>query len=109
MEPLKGKTTGTLIPESVSTKLQRIAYLAREAPQRALLSLAHYIDVEFLCEAFRRTRKDAATGVDGQSGAEYGAHLEENLQGLLDRFKSGCYQAPPVRRVYVPKGDGSTT
>jgi len=106
---LKGQTAGTPMPGSVLTKLQRIARLAREAPQRALLSLAHYIDLEFLREAFRRTRKDAATGVDGQSGADYGAHLEENLQGLLDRFKSGRYHAPPVRRVYVPKGEGRTT
>ena len=109
MEPLKGQRTGTPIPESFSTKLQRIAHLAREAAQRALLSLAHYIDLEFLREAFRRTRKDAATGVDGQSGADYAEHLEENLQGLLDRFKSGRYHAPPVRRAYVPKGDGSAT
>lgn len=108
MEPLQGQTAGTPMPESVSTKLQRIAQLAREAPQRALLSLAHYIDIEFLHEAFRRTRKEAAPGVDGQSGAEYAEHLEENLQGLLDRFKSGRYHAPPVRRAYVPKGDGTT-
>jgi len=70
------------------------------------LSLAHYIDIEFLHEAFRRTRKDGATGVDGQTGKEYEGRLEENLQSLLDRFKSGTYQAPPVRRTYVPKDDG---
>lgn len=99
---------GTLIPEGISTKLQRIAQLAREAPQRACLSLAHYLDLAFLREAFRRTRKDAAAGVDGQSGADYAEHLEENLQGLLARFKSGRYHAPPVRRAYVPKGDGTT-
>jgi len=70
------------------------------------LSLAHYIDVEFLHEAFRRTRKDGAPGVDGQTGKEYEERLEENLQSLLDRFKSGTYQAPPVRRTFVPKDDG---
>ena len=45
-------------------------------------------------------------GVDGQTGEDYEEHLEENLQLLLDRFKSGRYKAPPVRRTYVPKGDG---
>jgi RNA-directed DNA polymerase len=70
------------------------------------LSLAHYVDVEVLHEAFRRTRKDGAPGVDGQTGKEYEGRLEENLQSLLDRFKSGTYQAPPVRRTYVPKDDG---
>jgi RNA-directed DNA polymerase len=103
---LEGKITGTPISDSVSTKLQRIADLAREAPERAFLSLAHHIDVEFLREAFRRTRKDGATGVDGQTGEDYEEQLEENLRSLLDRFKSGRYKAPPVRRTYVPKGDG---
>lgn len=94
--------------ESVSTKLQRIAQLAREDRKRALISLAHHIDVDFLREAYRRTRKDGAPGVDDQTAAAYGENLEENLQSLLDRFKSGRYQAPPVRRAYIPKGSDPT-
>ncbi len=96
------------MPEGVSTKLPRIAQLAREAPQRALLSLAHYLDLAVLCEAFRRTRQEAAPGGDGQRGADYAEHVEEKLQGLLDRCKAGRYPAPPVRRVSVPKGEGTT-
>lgn len=96
-------------PTNISTKLQRIAELAKEAPQLAFTTLAHHIDKDLLREAYRRTRKDAAVGIDGQTGAEYGANLEANLQSLLDRVKSGKYQAPPVRRVYIPKGDGSKT
>ncbi len=90
--------------ESVSTRLQRIAQLAREDPERVLVSLAHHIDVDLLQEAYRRTRKDGAPGVDGQTAAAYEENLGENLRSLLDRFKSGCYHAPPVRRVYIPKG-----
>jgi group II intron reverse transcriptase/maturase len=60
-------------------------------------------------EAFHRTRKDAAPGVDGQTADEYGLHLLENLRGLLDRAKSGAYRAPPVRRVHIPKGTGKET
>ncbi len=95
--------------ENVSTRLLRIAKLAREAPERALTNLAHHIDVEFLREAYRRTRKDGAVGVDGQTACEYAKDLEANLQSLLNRFKSGAYRAPPVRRVHIPKGDGSKT
>ena len=95
---------------TVSTRLQRIAELAREAPERAFLSLAHHIDVELLREAYRRTRKDGAAGVDGQTAARVrGATWRRTSESLLDRFKSGTYQAPPVRRVYIPKGDGSKT
>jgi len=92
--------------EIVSTKLQRIAELARRLPAEPLTTLAHHIDVEFLKEAYRRTRKDGATGVDGQTAEEYAANLEGNLESLLDRLKTGTYRAPPVRRVQIPKGDG---
>ena len=99
---------GTPNLESVSTRLQRIAQLAQEDRSRSLVSLAHHIDRDLLREAYRRTRKDGAPGVDGQTAADYEENLEENLQSLLDRFKSGGYKAPPVRRVYIPKGDDPT-
>ena len=99
------KRTQTL--DNVSTKLQRIAELARTAPQMPIRTLAHHIDVEFLRVAYDRTRKDGAVGVDDQTAADYAADLESNLQSLLDRFKSGTYRAPPVRRVEIPKGDGT--
>ena len=97
---------GTSSPSTVSTKLQRIATLAKEAPQRVLTTLAYHIDLDLLREAYRRTRKDGATGVDGQTAEAYAKDLELNLRSLLDRLKSGTYVAPPVRRAYVPKDDG---
>ena len=51
--------------------------------------------------AYRPTRKDGAPGIDGVTAADY------NLLDLLDRIKSGRYKAPPVRRTYIPKADGS--
>jgi retron-type reverse transcriptase len=93
----------------VFTKLERIAKLAREAPDMAFRNLAHHIDINWLREAYRRTRKDGARGVDGQSADSYAANLEGNLQSLLDRAKSGTYLAPPVRRVHIPKGSGGET
>ena len=99
---------GALKPVDVSTKQRRIARLARQSPEMAFTSLAYYIDIDWLLEAYTRTRKDGAVGVDGQDGEDYAANLMGNLQSLLDRAKSGTYQAPPVRRVHIPKG-GSTT
>jgi group II intron reverse transcriptase/maturase len=107
MELLEGKMPGTSRPVSVSTKLQQIAELARNAPQMVLTTLAHHIDLEWLKEAYRRTRKDGAVGIDNQTAADYEQKLEENLKSLLDRFKAGSYRAPPVRRVYIPKSDPS--
>lgn len=96
-------------PDNVSTKLERIAKLAKQMRGGVLTSLSHHIDVEWLHEAYRRTRKDGAAGVDGQNAGEYARNLEANLQSLLNRAKAGdAYRAPPVRRVHIPKGDGKT-
>jgi RNA-directed DNA polymerase len=108
MDPPEGMMEETSSSQTVSTKLQRIAELAKAAPEMVFTTLAHHIDIDWLREAYRRTRKDGATGVDGQRAEEYATKLEENLRSLLDRAKSGTYRAPPVRRVHIPKGDGST-
>jgi group II intron reverse transcriptase/maturase len=94
--------------QNVCTKQQRIAELARQRAQERLTALNHYLDVEWLTEAFHRVRRNSASGVDGQTVAQYEEHLEANLPGLLDRAKSGAYVAPPVKRVYVPKDNGES-
>lgn len=106
---MEGKAMDTQRSETVCTKLQRIAELARRRPGEVLTTLAHHIDAAFLREAYERVRKDGAVGVDGQTAADYAAGLEGNLLSLLDRFKSGQYCAPAVRRVHIPKGDGRKT
>jgi group II intron reverse transcriptase/maturase len=92
--------------EPISTRLERIATLARQLRDQPLTTLGHHIDLDWLREAHRRTRKDGATGVDGQTADEYATHLEDNLRSLLERAKSGTYRAPPVRRTYIPKDSG---
>src|SRR5258707_13156919 len=94
-------------PANLSTKRRWIAELARTKPGTVLFSLHHVIDLEWMKAAYRLTRKDGATGIDGATAADYKANLVANLTDLLDRIKSGRYKAPPVRRTYIPKADGS--
>ena len=94
---------------TVSTKQHRIAELAKRSPELAFTSLSHLIDLEWLLEAFHRTRKEGAVGVDGQTAADYEANLIPNLQSLLKRLHSGAYRAPPVRRVQIPKPGSNET
>ena len=100
---------GTLGREVISTRQRKIAELARREPKLTLTTLAHHIDAVWMREAYRRTRKDAAAGVDGVTAAQYEADLEANLSGLLERFKSGRYRAPAVRRVHLDKPGTSKT
>lgn len=93
-------------PGDISTKRQRIANLAKNAPDMSFTSLNGYLDLDWMREAYRRTRKDGAVGCDGVTAEQYETNLGKNLSNLLDRAKSGTYYAPPVRRVNIPKGPG---
>jgi RNA-directed DNA polymerase len=100
---------GASDPDPVCTKQQRIAELAKQAPQMGFTSLAHHIDLRWLHEAYTRTRPDGAVGVDGQTIQDFNENLGDNLRQLLEQAKSGTYRAPPVRRVHIPKGTGNET
>lgn len=108
VELLEGTTMETPNSDTVSTRLERIAKLARDMPDVALKTLAHHIDEAWMQEAYRRTRKGGAVGVDHQTAEVFASNLERNLQALLARAKEGTYRAPPVRRVNIPKGTGET-
>ena len=95
--------------KSVLTVQQRIAELAQRSPDFAFFSLAHHIDLDWLEMAYHRTRKDGAAGIDDVTGKQYAENLQENLQDLLNRLKSGTYKAPPVKRKHIPKGTSGET
>src|SRR5258708_40294823 len=98
---------GASKPDPVSTRRQRIAELAKQSPRMGFTSLNHHLDLSWLVEAYKRTRKDGAPGVDGQTAEDYGLNLLANLESLRDRAKSGAYRAPPVRRVRPPPRGGA--
>ena len=86
---LGGKMGETSRSPTISTQLQRIAEQARCYPEMVFTTLAHRMDVDFLREAYHRTRKDSAPGSDGVTAEQYAEHLEENLRDLHERLRSG--------------------
>ena len=52
--------------------------MARMHRDRAFASLHHMLDLEWMLEAYRTTRKDGATGIDGITAADYAENLEAN-------------------------------
>ena len=93
--------------QTISTKLQEIAEQAIRYPEMVFTTLVHLIDVDFLREAYRLTRKDKASGVDKVTAKEYAGNLDENLADLYERLRTGRYVAPPVERVWIDK-DGKS-
>jgi retron-type reverse transcriptase len=90
----------------MSTQLSRLSELAREDRLRQFSSIAHFLTVEALEQAFGSLRKEASAGVDGVSYREYAVDSPLRIAQLHDRLTSKQYRVQPLRRVYIPKEDG---
>ena len=95
-------------PPRMSTGLLKVAERAKRHPDVQMLALAHHIDESALERVYRSLRRDAAVGIDGITVEQYGEQLVGNLQALRARLKAGQYRHQPIRRVNIPKENGST-
>lgn len=88
-------------------KLETCAKRDKGRKFHALYDKVHRWDV--LVEAWRRVRENrGAGGVDGETleGIETKG-VESFLKGIQNDLREGRYRPAPVRRVYIPKADGS--
>ncbi len=93
--------------ESVGTKLGFVAERAKRDKSAIFDRILHHINEESLKASFQQLRKESAVGVDGTSWEEYGRQQEENIKGLMERIKRMSYRPQAVRRVYIPKENGT--
>ena len=91
----------------LETKLDLIAKRAQREPKVKFNSLAHLLNETFLAECYGKLKKRKAPGVDGVSVEAYGEGLEEKLKELVGRMKAQRYRPQPVRRVSIPKSNGT--
>ena len=92
----------------VQSALDGIRQTARGDRGARFTTLMHHVYApERLQAAYQALRRDAAPGVDGQTWAQYGQDLQDNLLDLSVRLARGGYHAKPVRRAYIDKADGS--
>ena len=103
--PLTRNASRTQSRTNAHSTLERVRQAARRE-QRFTALLHHVYDVKRLRAAYLALKREAASGVDGETWRHYGQALEGNLQDLSERLKRGAYQAKPVRRAYIPKADG---
>ena len=93
--------------EILQNELNQIRLLAVADKEMQFDALWHHVyNVDRLREAYYRLRRNAAPGLDGKTWRAYGNDLENNLQDLSNRLKTGAYQAKPVNRAYIEKPDG---
>src|SRR5262245_4286138 len=91
----------------MSHALERVRHVASRDRKKRFTTLLHHVyRLDTLRRAYFGLKRAAAPGVDGVTWQQYGEHLEENLQELVERLQRGAYQAKPTRRSYIAKADG---
>lgn len=94
--------------ENMQNALERVRQVAIKDRTLRFNSLLHHVySLDTLRSCFWSLQKDAAPGVDGETWRHYEENLEALLEDLSGRLKRGGYRAKPVRRVFIPKDDGS--
>jgi RNA-directed DNA polymerase len=91
---------------TLPANLARVSEAARRDKGARFTALLHHVNVASLERAFRRLKRSAAPGVDGEMAASYEENLAQNLERLHAQLHSGRYHPQPVRRVYIPKAGG---
>jgi RNA-directed DNA polymerase len=70
-------------------------------------SLTGRITEELMLKAFKAVKKNrGAAGIDKVTIQSFELNLNQNLLSLMKELKQGTYQPAPLKRVYIPKGDG---
>ncbi|GAB4271000.1 group II intron reverse transcriptase/maturase [Thermincola ferriacetica] len=92
----------------METKLARIREIAERKPDEVFTSVCHLLNEEMLMQCHRELDGNKATGVDQVTKADYEKCLYENISSLVERLKKKSYRPQPVRRTYIPKGDGKS-
>ena len=88
---------------TMTTALERIAGKARCEPKLRFTSLAHHVTKERVWENLGQIPIDSAPGVDGQTVPEAKESFEVWIEAMLQSVHRQGYQAPNIRRVYIPK------
>lgn len=66
------------------------------------------LDRNNLNDAYRRVKRNkGVAGIDGMTVDELGPYLREHRQEIKEAIRAGKYKETPVKRVEIPKPDGS--
>lgn len=93
--------------EVLLPRLDRLGEVAKRDKSLQFNNLFHHITLASLHKAFNHLNKRAAKGVDNIGWSEYQQHVKTSLAALHHKLHIGCYKAKPVKRMWIPKADGT--
>ena len=93
--------------QRLSTKLTLLTQRAIRYRKYKCATLMHLLTEEYLMGCFWELKRNKAPGIDGVNVEEYETNLKENIRELAVELREWKYKPQPVKRVYIPKSDGS--
>ena len=78
----------------------------QSAKYERVQNLMHNVNQQTLMAEHRKQSRRKAVGIDGVTKEEYDKNAEANIQDLMQRMRKFQYKPMPVKRVYIPKGNG---
>ena len=75
-------------------------------PQQTLLE--QILDLDNIKQAYAHVRSNkGSAGIDGMSVAAFPAFWQGHMHRIINQIRDGRYVPAPVKRVWIPKPDGS--
>lgn len=91
-----------------TSKLTLITKLAKEQPKLKFTSLSHLLNREYLLECFAELKSTRAPGIDQRTVGSYTkGECTEVFDQVLASVKAKTFRPQPVRRVDIPKANGT--
>jgi retron-type reverse transcriptase len=92
---------------NASSGLLAVRKAALKHKGKQFTALLHHVTIDLLRDSYYALKRNAASGIDQVTWAEYRQDLEQKLRELHNRIHKGSYRARPAKRVYIPKPDGT--
>ena len=74
-------------------------------PKASLQAVLERTNLQRALKQVRRNK--GAPGIDGMTVDELPQYLKQHWPAIREQLETGCYRPQPVRRVDIPKPDGS--
>lgn len=97
-----------VLDKSTKAKLPLITKKAAADTKLKFTSLIHLLnDEDYLYDCFRELETGKAAGIDERTKESYmKAEIKQAITDIVKRMKAHSYRPQPVRRVFIPKGNG---
>lgn len=102
-----GNNRGHWSPGGVDSNLRlaHVAARARKSAEERFSNLMHHLTPELIAKQLDGMTQKSAAGIDGITVEQARKNVNWLLRIPMEQIHKGQYEAPPVRRIYIPKAN----